>query len=557
MNAILTLQSKVNQLSVNLGIKRGLVVGLSLITFCVVLAIGFSINQVNDLVHTQQRVEKDLFPKLILIERNIRASLDSGILIRDAMAYTRPGFVDRNIQRQENHIALMQQNLEELRKSIRKPEALELLDFLDQQLVKIHTVTGEVFAFLKNDQEEEAREHLMASWEPANQKFFETLDKLAEFEKGLLFTELSTASESAQWTLAKLYLLGVVIVGVTLCLSLLFYWVVDFFIKSIRDDLKLLASGDFRPSTSKSFSKQSELGKLQESITQVKHALYNTAQEIRGGVEQLRSAASQLQGTSTAVHSGSHSQLEITELSASEISALSEELKILADQVNMAKDHAEQAGAKSTHGNELMRAATQDARAVLREVETTSDALRDLLVKFQDVGSIVANIEGIASQINMLALNAAIEASRAGESGRGFAVVADEVRRLAETTREAATSSTDRIQSIQKSMESAVSKMMGSKNSVHQVVDAVIEVQQVITDTHQSTLQAASVVEHVSQAVLVKSRDSDNICDKVRDVTEKANSNLDSVGELQHIAGMLGQISQTLTNSATRFRTQD
>ena len=56
----------------------------------------------------------------------------------------------------------------------------------------------------------------------------------------------------------------------------------------------------------------------------------------------------------------------------------------------------------------------------------------------QQMGQIIATIEGIAFQTNILALNAAVEAARAGEQGRGFAVVAGEVRNLASRSANAA-----------------------------------------------------------------------------------------------------------------------
>ncbi len=95
-------------------------------------------------------------------------------------------------------------------------------------------------------------------------------------------------------------------------------------------------------------------------------------------------------------------------------------------------------------------------QAVRDSSAQTSEAIRSLGEKSDQIGGIVETITGIAAQTNLLALNAAIDAARAGEHRRGFAVVAEEVRHLAEESQQAAATIAEPIEQIQQETARAV-----------------------------------------------------------------------------------------------------
>ncbi|MBL0711623.1 MAG: methyl-accepting chemotaxis protein, partial [Colwellia sp.] len=138
-------------------------------------------------------------------------------------------------------------------------------------------------------------------------------------------------------------------------------------------------------------------------------------------------------------------------------------------------------------GKQIVTEAVTSIDSLAREVEHSSNAIRQIESDSEKIGSVVEMIQGITGQTNLLALNAAIEAARAGEYGRGFAVVADEVRTLAQRTQASTEEIQNMIGNLLLSTREAVNIMERSREQAQSSVG--------------KTNQAGEVIEEIASAV--------------------------------------------------------
>lgn len=142
------------------------------------------------------------------------------------------------------------------------------------------------------------------------------------------------------------------------------------------------------------------------------------------------------------------------------------------------------------------------------EMNTMMAAMERINTASMKIGSIISEIESIASQTNLLSLNASIEAARAGELGRGFAVVAAEIRELADQSAKAAVDTRELIEgSIREVAEGnhaaeRTSNAIGSVvTGIQQIADFSKNLKIMVEDQAEAMRQAEIGINQISEVV--------------------------------------------------------
>jgi methyl-accepting chemotaxis protein len=169
--------------------------------------------------------------------------------------------------------------------------------------------------------------------------------------------------------------------------------------------------------------------------------------------------------------------------------------------------------------------AREKSTAASRKAQSSTDLVNRLAEASSEIGEIVSVINSIAEQTNLLALNATIESARAGDAGKGFAVVANKVKELANQTTIATADISKRINEVQ---ESAAS----SANSIREIHTEVSELEQISVSVATTVEQQQCAVNEIARNIANASTGTQNVADKIANVSNLANSTSELSSEM-------------------------
>ncbi len=208
--------------------------------------------------------------------------------------------------------------------------------------------------------------------------------------------------------------------------------------------------------------------------------LRNASGEIDNGTEQLAFAAEDLAKSCTA------QAMQVSDL-----------MTIIEGMTTSMEKNAQEAEASA----EIAANASINLEKGNQKMQELKDAIAEISVCSEQIGTIIGTIEDIASQTNLLSLNAAIEAARAGEAGKGFAVVAEQVKNLADESAKAAGKTTELIETTLTAMDKGIAIADETSDNMKEVMDSTTVATEKIEQIVHMLKQDVEKMHHVNESI--------------------------------------------------------
>ena len=348
----------------------------------------------------------------------------------------------------------------------------------------------------------------------------------------------SDIDKAANENIRNMIIISVACIAIIAAGGLLLAQRVSRYMKSVSDDVTMLAHGDMKIVVDgQVLARNDELGTIAESIQDLVNKLGDVISRSKSMARTLKDQGTGLSDMSSqateAASSVSHAIDEIAKGSVTQSSSIQTAVASTDNIGGSIDDISANAGQLSSYAEAMKDSCDRAMKAmeelissngeVAESVKNIGNTIESTNISAQEISQFSDAITGIASQTNLLSLNASIEAARAGEAGRGFAVVADEIRELAEQSK----TSADKIKAV-------VAKLLAD-------ADASVKV---MTTLNANFSRQGEQLGATRQDMQVMSQNSDNVAESATEISTRITNLTEARNELVGVIEDLSAISE-------------
>jgi methyl-accepting chemotaxis protein len=468
-------------------ISTRLIFGFGLMALLILLLGVVALVEVRSVGAAFDRTTDDIYPKIHQL-RDVKDNLNSvARATRNMLLVQKP----EEVKKEADRITAMREAntklMASLADSIHAPESRALFAKTTEARAEYAKSLDQLSKTIADNNIEASAELLMGSMRTSQGNYMAALEKLIEFEEGLM--NQSKKETKSDIDTLKFSIVVCLVLSIA-CAVFMGLWITRSITGPIREAVDVsqaVAKGDLtHPITAHG---NNETGQLLHALRDMQNSLAGIVQSVRQGSDMVSTASAEIAQGNNDLSARTESQASSLEETAASMEQLSGTVKQNAVSAREANQLAANASMVAQNGGEVVGQVVH----TMREINESSRKIAD----------IISVIDGIAFQTNILALNAAVEAARAGEQGRGFAVVASEVRALAGRSAEAAkeiksliTASVEKVEHGTTLVDQAGTTMTEVVSSIRRVTDLMGEID---SASNEQALGVAQVGEAVSQ----------------------------------------------------------
>jgi methyl-accepting chemotaxis protein len=466
-------------------IGQRLAIGFGLVIVLMLAVTTIGVTQISKINGNIENMVRDFYPKTVMVNKIKGALNDTSRAMRNVLFVNTAAEVDAELGAISKADKFIADTYARFEKADHSDDEKALIKNVVDARDKYTPMLANYLKLIKDGQVEQARDLALPEIAPVQQKYFDALDKLIEYEGGLMDSAGKQAESVSGKTRVLMGALATVAGVLAVLVGLLVTRSIARPLTSAVDIAKRVASGDL--TTQVEVKSHDETGQLLQALKDMNDSLEETVSRVRASTETIAQASDEIAAGNSNLSARTESQASALQQTASSMEELTGTVRQNADNAQQANQLVIKASDHATKGGE-----------VVGQVVNTMGSIKESSRRIVDI---IGVIDGIAFQTNILALNAAVEAARAGEQGRGFAVVAAEVRSLAQRSAGAAKEIKELINDSVEKVDAGGRLVDQAGKTMGEIVASVTHVATIMRDITAASAEQSTGIEEVNTAI--------------------------------------------------------